>query len=118
MKEETEAMIRNLAKMDGEVKDEDLERAITILRGEKEDGGELIHVMKRKDVMKHLKIHRRTLDYYLNRGLLDRVYGGGRKKALGVSRESFLRFQAQRARRTVETSRTSGTGRTERGRGL
>ena len=30
MKEETEAMIRNLAKMDGEEKDEDLERAITV----------------------------------------------------------------------------------------
>ena len=113
MKEETEAMIRNLAKMDGEVKDEDLERAITVLRGVKEDGSDLVHVMKRKDVMKHLKIHRRTLDYYLDRGLLDRVYGGGRKKALGVSRESFLRFQAQRARRTVGTGRTGETGRTE-----
>ena len=96
MKEETEAMIRNLAKMDGEVKDEDLERAITVLRGEKEDGGELIHVMKRKDVMKHLKIHRRTLDYYLSKGYLQRVYGGGKRKAIGVSRESFLAFQRAR----------------------
>ena len=108
MKEETEAMIRNLAKMDGEVKDEDLERAITVLRGEKEDGGDLIHVMKRKDVMKHLKIHRRTLDYYLNRGLLDRVYGGGRKRALGVSRESFLRFQAERWKRMVGKAGVEG----------
>ena len=100
MKEETEAMIRNLAKMDGEVKDEDLERAITVLRGEKEDGGELIHVMKRKDVMKHLKIHRRTLDYYLNRGLLERVYGGG-QRAIGISRESFIRFMSRRVAPSV-----------------
>ena len=106
MKAQTEKLMRNLAKMDGEIKGEDLERAITVMRGVKEDGSDLIHVMKRKDVMKHLKIHRRTLDYYLNRGLLERVYGGGRKKALGVSRESFLRFQALRARRTVGTSRT------------
>ena len=96
MKEETEAMIRNLAKMDGEVKDEDLERAISVLRGVKEDGSDLVHVMKRKDVMKHLKIHRRTLDYYLSKGYLQRVYGGGKRKAIGVSRESFLAFQRAR----------------------
>ena len=46
--------------------------------------------------MKHLHIHRRTLDHYLKMGYLKRVYGGGRKKALGVSRESFLVFQRLR----------------------
>ena len=113
MKDQTEAAIRNIASIDGEITPEMLNQAIDILRGEMAGRNDLVHVMKRKDVMKHLKIHRRTLDYYLNRGLLERVYGGGRKKALGVSRESFLRFQAQRARRTVGTGRTGGTGRTE-----
>ena len=96
MKEETEAMIRNLAKMDGEVKDEDLERAITVLRGVKEDGSDLVHVIRRKDAMRMLHVHRRTLDYYLSKGYLQRVYGGGKRKAIGVSRESFLAFQRAR----------------------
>ena len=41
------------------------------------------------------EITRRTLDNYLERGLLDRVYAGG-KKAIGVSRESFIRFTTRR----------------------
>ena len=32
---------------------------------------------------------------YLERGLMDRVYTGG-KKAIGVSRESFIRFTTRR----------------------
>ena len=42
--------------------------------GEDED---LTHVIRYKDVLKWLKIHRRTLDYYIQRGYLKRVYGGG-----------------------------------------
>lgn len=45
-----------------------------------------------------LFISRRTLDYYLKRGYLDRVYGGGCVNSIGVSRESFLRFQRLRVR--------------------
>lgn len=33
--------------------------------------------------------------YYLESGLIDRVYAGG-KKAIGVSRESFIRFTTRR----------------------
>ena len=32
---------------------------------------------------------------YLERGLIDRVYTGG-KKAIGVSRESYIRFTTRR----------------------
>ena len=95
MKDQTEAAIRNIASIDGEITKEMLEQAIDILRGEMAGRNDLVHVMKRKDVMKHLGIHRRTLDYYLEKGYLDRVYGGG-QKAIGVSRESFLRFQRER----------------------
>ena len=35
---------------------------------------------------------------YLERGLMDRVYAGG-KKAIGVSRESFIRFTTRRVLR-------------------
>ena len=44
------------------------------------------------------KIHRRTLDYYIQRGYLKRVYGGG-ERAIGVSRDSYLKFIARRSGR-------------------
>ena len=100
MKDQTEAAIRNIASIDGEISKEMLDHAIDILRGEMAGRNDLVHVMKRKDVMKHLGIHRRTLDYYLEKGYLERVYGGG-QKAIGVSRESFLRFQRERVGRGV-----------------
>ena len=100
MKDQTEAAIRNIASIDGEITPEMLNQAIDILRGEMAGRNDLVHVMKRKDVMKHLGIHRRTLDYYLEKGYLERVYGGG-QKAIGVSRESFLRFQRERVGKGV-----------------
>ena len=95
MKVETEQMIRSMAKMDGEVNPNDLERAINIMRGVKDDNLDLVHVIRRKDAMKMLGVHRRTLDYYLKMGYLDRVYGGG-QRAIGISRESFIRFMTKR----------------------
>ena len=95
MKVETEQMIRSMAKMDGEVNPNDLDRAINIMRGVKDDNLDLVHVIRRKDAMKMLGVHRRTLDYYLKMGYLDRVYGGG-QRAIGISRESFIRFTSHR----------------------
>ena len=46
-----------------------------------------------------LKVCPRTLIYYLDNGYLDRVYGCG-QRALGVSRESLLRFMTRRVVRT------------------
>ena len=51
--------------------------------------------------MELLKIHRRTLDYYIQRGYLKRVYGGG-ERAIGVSRDSYLKFIARRSGRCEE----------------
>ena len=98
MKRETEEMIRNLVKVDGEIDPNDAERALNVLRGVKEGTEELVHVMKRKDVIKLLGIHRRTLDYYVSKGYLDNVYGGG-QRAIGISRESFIRFTTKRVHR-------------------
>ena len=95
MKDQTEAAIRSVASIDDEITKEMLDQAIDILRGEMAGRNDLVHVMKRKDVMKHLGIHRRTLDYYLEKGYLQRVYGGG-QRAIGISRESFIRFMTKR----------------------
>ena len=95
MKAQTESAIRGIAAMDPEIKPDDLERAMRILRGEIEDKGELTEVIKRKEVMELLTIHRRTLDYYLAKGYLERVYGGG-ERSIGISRASFIRFTTRR----------------------
>lgn len=93
MKAETEMAIKNIMAMDPEVNKNDIAHALDILRGQEHEKADA--VMKRKDVIKLLRIHRRTLDYYLDKGYLDRIYGSG-KRALGVSRESFIRFTRRR----------------------
>lgn len=96
MKVETENAVRNVLAIDGEIEESVIERAISILKGQLEENLPSIPYLSRKAVMEHLKCHRRTLDYYLKKGLLDRVYRVGGVKAIGVSRESFLRFQKLR----------------------
>ena len=61
---------------------------------------EIVQIMQFEsgDAMEILKVKRRTLRHYIYRGYLDRVYGGG-SRAIGVTRESLLRFMTHR---TVE----------------
>ena len=90
--------------MDAEVVKADMDRAINILNGRHEEDDDLVHVIRRKDVMKWLGVHRRTLDYYLKMGYLDRVYGGG-QRAIGISRESYIRFTTHRPAPLVREKR-------------
>lgn len=105
MKSETEMAVRGVLMMDADVTKESVERVIDILRG-KDDGSEeaIIHNVRFDDARDILKISRRTLRHYLDSGYLDRVYGGGRR-AIGVSRESLLRFTN---RRTVSHKGANG----------
>ena len=106
MRTQTETAVRNILEMDDEVVKQDIERAIDVLRGKKDETGTegLVQVLRRKDVMNLLRIHRRTLDYYIDMGYLDRVYGGG-KKAIGISRESFIRFTSRRVVRNTKKAK-------------
>lgn len=108
MKTQTETAVRNILEMDDEVVKQDIERAIDVLRGKKDETGTegLVQVLRRKDVMNLLRIHRRTLDYYIDMGYLDRVYGGG-KKAIGISRESFIRFTTRRVVRNTGRAKSA-----------
>lgn len=90
MKAQTEAAVRNILAMDEEVEKDNIERCISILRGQPQDK-DLIQVIRYKEALKHLQCHRRTLEYYIQKGYLKRVYGGG-ERAIGISRESFIRF--------------------------
>ena len=96
LKKETEVVIRGLLASDKSVAPEDIEKAIAYLQGSPDE--DLAHVIRYKDVLKWLKIHRRTLDYYIQRGYLKRVYGGG-ERAIGVSRDSYLKSIARRSGR-------------------
>ena len=64
MKATTELAMRSIAQADGEIAPENLEKAIDILKGHTDDEVVLEHVLRRKEVMDLLHIHRRTLDYY------------------------------------------------------
>ena len=95
MKIETENAVRSILSLDTEVAQSDMERAIMLLHGKVQSDEDLVHVLRYKEVMDLLHVHRRTLEYYINKGYLDRVYGRG-ERALGVSRDSYLRFTTQR----------------------
>ncbi len=92
MKPETETAIRRLLAEDGTVRKEGIERALSILYGKPIFEEDMIHVVRRKDAVKILKVNPSTLDYYVRCGYLRRVFGGGRRKALGISRDSLLEF--------------------------
>lgn len=95
MKVETENAIRSILSLDPEVSQENLEKAIHILWGRVESEDDLVHVLRFKEVMNLLHVHRRTLEYYIDKGYLDRVYGRG-ERALGISRDSYIRFTTER----------------------
>ena len=95
MKPETETLLRNIISLDPEITGENAEKAIDIMRGKVESDGDLVRVLRYKEVTDLLHIHRRTLEYYIEKGYLDRVYGPG-ERALGISRDSFIRFTTQR----------------------
>lgn len=92
MKIETENAIRSIVSIDDTVDKSIIERVIHLLRGSPESEEDMMHIVRRKDALKILKVHRRTLDYYISCGYLQRVFGGGRRRALGISRESLMAF--------------------------
>ena len=92
MKPQTELAIRSIAGTDSEIEPKMIEQALDILRGNPlENNADLVHVLRYKEVANLLHVHKRTLDYYIRMGYLDKVYGGG-KRAIGISRASFNRF--------------------------
>lgn len=95
MQPNTENAIRSIVSMDETVSKDMLEKAMGILKGIPEEDEEDPQVIRFSTVMKYLGIKRRTLSYYLQQGYLTRVYGGGRR-ALGISRDSYLRFTRKR----------------------
>jgi len=63
-------------------------------------------ILKRKEAAVALGLHVRTIDYYVKRGYLVPVYGAG-CRAIGITRESFLRFIKRRVGAQFETTSSS-----------
>lgn len=105
MKQETENAIRSIASLDPEISTAMVDRAIDLMHGRSGESEAFIHNVKFSDAQDLLKVSRRTLSYYLDHGYLDRVYGCGHR-ALGISRESLLRFMNRRVvrRRDPQTN--------------
>ncbi len=99
MKPETEMTVRAILGADKSVDAGCIDKVIDMLHNDGNSMMDMIHVVRFKDAMDILRVHRMTLQYYLNNGYLDRVYGCG-KRALGVSRESLLKFINRRVIRT------------------
>ena len=67
--------------MDTEIQPKLIEQAIDVLRGNPlENNSDLLHVLRYKEVADLLHVHKRTLDYYIRMGYLDKVYGNAPKK--------------------------------------
>lgn len=118
MKPETETLIRNVVSLDPEISRENAEKALDIMRGKVCSDCDLVHVLRFNDVCDMLHIHRRTLEYYISRGHFDKVYGRG-ERAIGVTRDSFLRFTTQRRVVHVQPRKSGGAETTvTHGRGV
>ena len=102
MKQETENAIRSIASLDPELSTAMVERAIDLLKGRSEECEDFINNIRFRDAQELLKVSDRTLRYYLAHGYLDRVYGCG-QRAIGISRESLLRFMNRRVVRRSDT---------------
>ena len=91
MKPQTEKVLRSIFAVDSEIKGEDVERAIAVLRGQPNEDSDLIRVIPYREVLDRLKVTKYTLRYYVKRGYLTKVRGAG-SRAIGVTMESFNRF--------------------------
>lgn len=99
MKAETEDAVRNILGLDSEVGESLIDRVVAILKGESDEIVPQVPILKRKLVLELLKCHRRTLDYYVEQGYLKRAYRPGTKRAVGITRDSFVQFTTLRTDR-------------------
>lgn len=91
MTAQVEQIMRQILETDGSIPQEDICRAILIMKGAPIDHSDLVHVIRYPVAAKLLGVHRCTIDYFVRMGYLDRVMGGGRS-CIGITSESYQRF--------------------------
>ena len=91
MTAQVEQIMRQILETDGGIPQEDIERSILIMKGAPIDHSDLVHVIRYAEAAKLLGVHRCTIDYFVRKGYLDRVMGGG-KSCIGITSDSYQRF--------------------------
>ena len=91
MTAQIEQLMRQILDADGSIPQEDICRAILIMKGAPIDHSDLVHVIRYPEAAKLLGVHRCTIDYFVRQGYLDRVMGGG-KSCIGITSDSYQRF--------------------------
>ena len=120
----TEAAIRAVLAADGSFDDSTIETAVKIMRGVDTGTGtgdeKPEQVLRFAEAVRLLGVSRRTVTNYVSRGLLDLVYGCGKRAALGISMSSYNRFIHSRTEdhtaRIAERKRRAEAIATERAR--
>ena len=103
MKSSTEATFRAIIGTDAGVDPALVEQALSILKAHHEDSAEVPTVIRIKDARAMLGVSKKTIQRYLNAGLLERVYGAG-KWTLGISMKSYIAFTENRPSK-IDTAR-------------
>lgn len=98
MKKEIENIIRSTAMMDDSIRPEMLELAVSALKGAKlytrdeaaaQDAfDDLSQIVKRDQAAKLLMVKLNTVDYMARVGILVKVFGAGKRRGIGYTRES------------------------------
>ena len=98
MRKEIENLIRSTAAMDETIKPDMIELAITALHGKplysraeadaQEAFDDLTQIVKRDQAAKLLMVKLNTVDYMARIGILVKVYGAGKRRGIGYTRES------------------------------
>lgn len=94
---QTEALLKAILRADETVDRSLIENAMKILHGISIGEVNPDQVLRFDEAAKLLAVTRRTITNYMERGLLTPVYGGGVKKALGISMESYNKFILERS---------------------
>lgn len=95
MNSRTEESIRIALAIDNEIRHEDIEHAIELMKGNATQKSELCKIVSFKDAMKILEVKRPTIQGYIRKGYLVRVLGAG-NRAIGINGDSLDAFRQLR----------------------
>lgn len=95
MTKQTEQSIRSILHLDSEIDKCLIDRAIAIMKGNPDCDSDLCRIVSFKETCRILEVGRQTIQGYIRKGYLSRVFGiGGR--AIGINSNSLDAFRTPR----------------------
>ena len=92
MKRQTREFLALLFKSDETIRPDLADKALRFLDRDREPQNDPTQIVLYKDAVRFLGVDRFTIEGYIQKGLLERAYDPRRKLAVGVTRESYIRF--------------------------